>query len=199
MPGFHPPLTYFLIAVCFVVGLLTGFGDHFEAVRPFLISNYVGAGLPEVTDGEVWRLITPIFIHFGMLHIALNMLWLWQLGSLIEYADGPWTLFGLTLVTGLVSNLAEFNASGPVFGGMSGVIFALLGYLWVQGKLNPFYRVRLNPKLFTVVMVWFVVCWSGVLELVGIHIANWAHTAGLISGLVGGAATAMLQRMRTNA
>ena len=180
--GFHPRLTYALIGICVAVGLYTSFGDRFDALRPLLITNYVDAGLPEVATGQYWRLLTPIIIHFGIFHLGLNMLWLWQLGALVEYRRGPLLLAALVLVSGLVSNLAEFHASGPLFGGMSGVIFALLGYLWVQGRFNPRFGIRLNRGLVVTVMVWFAVCWSGLLELAGIHIANYAHTAGLLSG-----------------
>lgn len=180
--GFHPKTTYGLIAVCVLVALYSGFGERFDTLRPLLITNYLDAGLPEVSRGQVWRLITPMFIHFGMLHIALNMIWLWQLGGAIEFARGARVLLILVFSSALASNVAEFYATGPLFGGMSGVIFALLGYLWVQGRLNPDFGIRLNPALFTMVMVWFVICWSGVLELIGIRIANIAHTVGLFAG-----------------
>ncbi|MFT5110880.1 MAG: GlpG protein [Parasphingorhabdus sp.] len=196
VPGFHPKLTYVLIAICVLVAVITRAGDQFELLRPLLITNFVDAGLPEFFEGQIWRLITPIFIHFGLLHIGLNMIWLWQLGRLIEYAKGPLVLLTLVFITGIGSNMAEFYASGPLFGGMSGVIFALLGYLWVQGKFNPLFAVRINPKLFNMVMIWFVVCWSGVLEIVGVHIANWAHTTGLLTGIAVGFIATRLQSHR---
>ncbi len=180
--GFHPRFTYTLIGICVAVGLYTSFGNRFDALRPLLITNYVDAGLPEVAAGQYWRLVSPVIIHFGIFHLGLNMLWLWQLGALVEYRRGPLLLATLVLASGLVSNLAEFHASGPLFGGMSGVIFALLGYLWVQGRFNPRFGIRLNRGLVVTVMIWFAVCWSGLLELAGIHIANYAHTAGLLSG-----------------
>lgn len=181
-PGYVPRFTFALIGVCVLIALYTRFGAHFDALRPLLITNYVDAGLPEVRSGQWWRLVSPILIHFGILHITLNMLWLWQLGQIIEYTRGVRVLATLVLASGVASNLAEFYVSGPLFGGMSGVIFALLGYLWVQGRFNPAFPVLLNPALVTMVMVWFVICWSGILEWFGIHIANFAHTVGLVSG-----------------
>ncbi len=183
---YHPRLTYSLIGICVFVGLYSRFGAQFDALGPLLITNYLNAGLPEIVQGQVWRLVTPIFIHFGLLHVGLNMLWLWQLGSLIEHIRGAPLFAALVFISAIASNLSEFYVSGPVFGGMSGVIFALLGYLWMQGKFNPSFGVQLNPTLITMVMIWFVVCWSGVLELAGIHIANTAHTVGLLSGALWG-------------
>ncbi len=181
--GFHPRFTYVLIALCVLVALYSRFGANFDALRPLLITNYLDAGLPEVSSGQYWRLLTPMFIHFGIMHITLNMLWLWQLGGAIEFTRGPRVLLTLVVVSALTSNLAEFYATGPLFGGMSGVIFALLGYLWAQDKFNPSFALKLNRGLVTMVMVWFVICWSGLLELIGVRIANYAHTAGLIAGV----------------
>ena len=186
IPGYHPRLTYGLIAISVLVGLYSSFGANIQALQPFLITYYVDAGLPEVRDGQVWRLVTPIFVHFGFLHIGLNMLWLWQLGTLIEFKRGPWLLAALVVISGVLSNLGEFQASGPLFGGMSGVIFALLAYLWTQGRFNPHFGVRLDQRLFTMVMAFFVICWSGVLGYFGIHIANIAHTIGLLTGALWG-------------
>lgn len=186
IPGYHPRFTYVVIGICVLFALYSRFGANFDSLRPLLITNFVDAGLLEIRHGQWWRLITPIFIHFGMLHIGLNMLWLWQLGGLVEYTRGAVVLLPLILLSAVLSNVAEFYASGPLFGGMSGVIFALLGYLWMQGRFNPRFGIRLNPGLVTMVMIWFVICWSGVLELIGVHIANFAHTVGLASGAAWG-------------
>jgi GlpG protein len=186
IPGYHPRLTYGLIILSILVALWSNFGDNFDHIRPLLITNFVNAGLLEVSEGQLWRLVTPIFVHFGILHIGLNMLWTWQLGTLIEYRRGTVLLAALVIVSGVISNLAEYYASGPAFGGMSGVIFALLGYLWIQGRFNPGFGIILNSKLVTMVMLWFVVCWSGILSYFGVHIANFAHTAGLLTGVLWG-------------
>ena len=185
-PGYHPRLTYALIAACLAVAIYSKLGSSIHTLHPILITKYANAGLPELADGQLWRLVSPIFIHFGVLHLALNMFWFWQLGALIERARGE-TMHGLLIiVSAALSNLAEFHFSGPLFGGMSGIIFAQLGYLWAQGRFNPFFPVRLNPQLFRAVMIWFLICWSGILSLIGIHIANWAHTVGLVSGILAG-------------
>jgi GlpG protein len=182
VPGYHPKLTYLLTAACILVGIFTQLSSDFDSIRPLLITNYVDVGLPEIKSGEIWRLLTPIFIHFGFFHLVLNMLWLWQLGALLEFRRGPIVFLTVIIFSAVASNLGEYYYSGPLFGGMSGVIFALLGYLWVQGRLNPRFGVKLNPGLVKMVMIWFVICWSGVLTLINLHIANVAHTVGLLSG-----------------
>ena len=121
-----PPLTAILIVISVVVALGSGVGASFEKVEPLLISYYVKQGLPEVMSGEVWRLLTPIFIHFGFMHLAFNMLWLWDLGGGIERAQNWFQLALLVIVIGISSNLAQYAFGGPGFGGMSGVVYGLL-------------------------------------------------------------------------
>ena len=148
MQGFQPKFTYCLIALCILVAIFTQWGEHFDRLRPFLITNYVNHGLSEISDGEVWRLISPVFIHFGILHLALNMVWLWQLGQLVEYSKSPAALMLILFSTGVTSNLVEFYATGPLFGGMSGVIFALLvcqlSFFTFLHQRAPAYSVTLN-------------------------------------------------------
>ncbi len=180
LPGRLPPLTAILVAASIVAGLLTRLGGNADFVYPLLISVHPGAGLPEIRHGELWRLITPIFLHFGLLHIVFNMLWLWDLGGVIELRQGPARLGLLVLAAGVAGNLAEYAWSGPAFGGMSGVVYALLGYVWAQGRFNPRAGLALHQPVVVMMLLWFVVCWLG---LVG-NIANMAHTVGLVTGLV---------------
>jgi len=180
LPGRLPPLTAILIATSIVTGLLTRLGGNAELVYPLLISVYPDAGLPEIRGGELWRLVTPIFLHFGLLHIVFNMLWLWDLGGVIELRQGAARLGLLVLAAGVAGNLAEYAWSGPAFGGMSGVVYALLGYVWAQGRFNPGAGLALHQPVVVMMLIWFVICWLG---LVG-NIANMAHTVGLVTGLV---------------
>ena len=190
LPDRLPPLTATLIAASIAAGLLTRLGSNADFVYPLLISVHPDAGLPEIRGGELWRLITPIFLHFGLLHIGFNMLWLWDLGGMIESRQGPVRLGLLVLVAGVAGNLAEYAWSGPAFGGMSGVVYALLGYAWVQGRFNPRAGLTLHQPVVVMMLIWFVICWLG---LVG-NIANMAHTVGLASGLLLGWAFAHRRR-----
>jgi len=170
-------LTAGLIAASAVVGLLSGLGQNFEVLQYLFISEY-REGLPEIFGGQLWRLLTPMFIHFGALHFLFNMMWLYDLGSAVEQRQGMGRMAILVLVTAVLSNLAQFAWDGPGFGGMSGVVYGLLAYVWAQGQYNPRAGIGLHQSIAAWMLAWFVICWLG---LVG-NVANMAHTVGLVCG-----------------
>lgn len=184
----YPPLTLALIATCLSVYIMMALAREFDFgvgfVDAMLISNYSAGTLPEVVAGQWWRIITPIFIHFGVFHILFNVCWLWEFGRLIEWRQNTLILALLTLITGVAANLAQYFATGPLFGGMSGVLFGYFGYLWMQGLVNPRFGIRLKSSITMLFFVWFALCWSGVFEFFGLQVANVAHTTGLVSGML---------------
>ncbi len=127
-----------------------------------------------------WRVITPVFLHFNWLHIIFNMLWLRELGGRIERIKGSGFMLLFFCVTAAVSNYAQFVASGGLFGGMSGVVYGLFGYIWVKSRFFPEEGFMIDPAMVMMLMLWFFLGWSG---LAG-PIANWAHGFGLISGVL---------------
>ena len=143
----------------------------------------------QAIDGQYWRLITPAFLHFGWLHIVFNCLWLWDLGRRVEQVMGHLNMFMLFLVIAVVSNASQFEfGGGGLFGGMSGVVYGLLGFSWVAPQLQPAWPIQ-PPKAVMIFMVgWLVVCVSGMVEVLGFGaIANAAHLGGLLCGAVVGA------------
>ncbi len=193
-------LTIILIVISVAVTLLTDFGEKDRFVRPLSIAEYRHEsgyvrwhqGLPEIRRGQLWRLFTPMFLHFHFLHLFFNMLWLRDLGSLIEARKSPWLLLALVLVIAGASNLAQYVVSGPNFGGMSGVVYGLLGYVWMQGRFHPASQLSLEPQTVTLMIVWFFLCLSG---LVG-PVANTAHGVGLAAGIAWGFLAAQLSAAR---
>jgi GlpG protein len=131
-------------------------------------------------------MISPIFLHFGLLHLVFNCLWLGLLGSKIETHMGSIHLLLIVLVSGVGSNMSQYYWSGTVyFGGMSGVIYALLGYLWIKHMIAPQYYAPLPSGLMGFMVGWLVLCMTGVLEVaLGIGVANAAHLSGLVAGLL---------------
>jgi len=192
---YQPPVglggvTLTLMALSIGVAVVSRLGTV-DAIRNTLSITAFGFqpwdwSLQEIRQGQVWRLITPIFLHFSILHILFNMLWLRDLGSVIEARRGSVRLLVLVLVLALTSNLAQHLHSGPRFGGMSGVVYGLLGYIWMQGKIFPAGALILRPQIVTMMMVWLVLCMTGLMG----PIANTAHVVGLLVGVIWGALTA---------
>ena len=184
------PLTLVLIVASVVVFFLSGFGRNLEGVMPLFITNFWENGrlipwsrtLTEIQHGQVWRLFTPIFIHFDVLHIFFNMLWLRDLGSMIEGRQSTWHLGLLVVAIAACSNLAEFFLGHtPAFGGMSGVVYGLFGYIWLRGKFDPASGLFLHPSTVIMMIVWFFICLTGYLP-----VANIIHAVGLAMGLAWG-------------
>ncbi len=183
-------LSVLLILVSVTVAILTDLGQKEHWVQLLSIARYSYGSPPllEIRQGEIWRLFTPIFLHFGILHLVFNMLWLRDLGSMIEARKGPWTLLLLVLALAGTSNIAQYIVSGPSFGGLSGVVYGLLGYVWMQGRFNPASQLTLQPQTVTLMVVWFFVCLSG---FVG-PIANTVHAVGFGVGIAWGFLAARL-------
>lgn len=187
------PVTLLLIAVSVVITLVSSFGANRQMLLPLYVSEYIGGGMREVFHGQLWRLFTPIFMHFGPIHLLFNMLWLFDLGGMLERVQGSSRLGLLVAITAVIANVAQYLWAGPDFGGMSGVIYGLLGYVWIQGRLNPRSGLVLHPYIVVMMLAWFVLCWSGVIG----SVANMAHTIGLASGLALGWVLAPGRVLRT--
>lgn len=180
-------LTLSLIITCVAVFLLSGLGKNTELVGKFFISEKLDGQLSEFISGQIWRIFTPIFLHFNFLHIAFNMLWLHDLGSQIEKKKGPKHFISFVLILAAVSNLAQFLVAGPAFGGMSGVVYGLFGYVWVKCKYDPGDGFFIDSFVAIIMFGFFIACFIGVFG----GVANWAHAGGLIVGLAWGYGSAL--------
>ena len=178
-PWRRRPVT--MTMIIFSVLVFLGVGIPKEQAREYL-SISINNQLTEIENGEVWRLVTPIFLHFGILHIAFNMFWLYDLGTLIERRIGSFVFVLLVLALAIPSNYAEFLATGPFFGGMSGVVYGLFGYAWVRGRLDPTCGLHLRPDIAFWMIAWFVLCLTPAVP----NVANWAHGVGLGVGAAAG-------------
>lgn len=137
-------------------------------------------------NGQYWRLVTPVFLHFSWLHIAFNCLWLWDLGRRIEQEVGHFSMLMLCLLIAVISNVCQFVFGGPgLFGGMSGVVYGLFGLSWVAPLLQPRWHIRPPKSVILLMLGWLVACLAGVVEGLGFGaVANAAHVGGLLAGAV---------------
>lgn len=154
------------------------------------------AFLPEeMVQGQVWRLITPVFVHGGVLHGAIhllfNMYWMVHFGTQIEARQGTWRLLLIFLLTAILSNLAQYLWSGPNFAGMSGVVYGLFGYVWVKMRYEPLSGYALLPGTAFFLMLWLVICFTGAVG----NVANMAHGGGLVVGAAIGYVPVLWRRL----
>jgi GlpG protein len=179
-------LSIVLIAICALVAIYSQAGHNHEALRYLFIAWYpedLAQPVESFSTGQVWRVLTPIFIHFGWLHLIFNAMWLRDFGSFIEARFSSFYFAMLVLVLGIGSNVAQYLFTGhPWFGGMSGVNYGLFGFLWTRGRFDRDVVWRLNPTVIYTMMAWYAACLFG---LVG-QIANTAHTVGLLLGAAWG-------------
>jgi GlpG protein len=115
----------------------------------------------------------------SFMHILFNMLWFKDLGYLIENVFGKSFFLKFLLLSGVVSNSLQYCVNGPEFGGMSGVLYAFLGFIWVHKKINTDFEFSIPRYDIVMMLGWYFVCLTGWLG----PIANTAHGTGLVTGI----------------
>ena len=147
---------------------------------------------PLTLSGQWWRLLTYMFLHGGLMHIAFNMWCLWDLGALCESLYGRWTFAALYLITGIAGGLASVGWNpGTLSVGASGAIFGLAGALIASFYLGEFSipRIAIQGTLRSLLFfVGFNVLFGSLVP----GIDNACHAGGLVSGLILGALIARM-------
>ena len=182
------PFTLLLMAACILTFIIMNVvGD--QSVMVLLAWPYD----PSV-QFDVWRYFSHALMHFSFLHILFNLLWWWYLGGAVEKRLGSGKLIVITLISALLSGYVQHKFSGPWFGGLSGVVYALMGYVWLRGERDPESGIFLQRGLITFALIWLIAGWF---DLFGMAIANGAHVAGLAVGLAMAFADTLHARKRT--
>lgn len=168
------PVTMAVMIACILVFILMNVvGD--QAVMMWLAWPYDSS-----VQFEAWRYFSHALMHFSVLHILFNLLWWWYLGGAVEKRIGSGKLVVITAISALLSGFIQHQFSGPWFGGLSGVVYALMGYVWLRGERDPDSGIYLQRGLIIFSLVWLVAGWF---DLFGMSIANGAHVTGLVVGL----------------
>jgi GlpG protein len=171
------PVTLLVMAVCTCLYVLQLIGLNLYASLSF------HQDVSQLSGWQIWRFVTPAFLHFSALHLIFNLMWWWYLAGLVERQLGSSKLLTLLLVGAVIPNLLEFLLSGPDFGGLSAVVNTLVGYCWIIGRMKPDGEVKLQDGIFIFMVVWLAIGFSG---LLGNNLANAAHLSGLAIGLLHG-------------
>jgi len=198
------PLCALLLAISVVVAVATNLGKGHSGLMEMLSfstftvelvdGNYVirDHGFENIEHGELWRLVTPIFLHFDPFHLVFNMLWLVSLGGGIE-GRKRWKKVGLIVLTAaILGNVGQYFESGGLFGGMSGVVYALFGYVWAKGHADPEDGFSASPNTVLLMVAWFL---FGIasrpdvtpdMPIPRLLMGNAAHGVGLAVGIAFG-------------
>jgi GlpG protein len=150
---------------------------------------------------QFWRVITPIFLHFSISHLVFNLWCLFVEGGQIEDRRGSLYFLLLVLALAIPSNIAQAVVSGPNYGGMSGVIFGLFGYLWMKVNFDNSAGYVLSKQTIFISVAFFAICiikdyppFDSLLGGLLPPIANTAHLVGLGMGLAIGYSPVLLRK-----
>lgn len=194
------PVTLLLIVVCCVLALLaplaapTGltfdllYPDFSYGTRTIVLARVV----ENFTLSQLLQMLTPVLLHGGLIHLAFNMLWLWELGGRIERIQSGLTLGVVITVLGIVSNTIQYlYGGGNNFGGMSGVVYGLFAYIWMWQLFDPRKGLALPVSLIIFMLLGLLLMTALGLSM----IANAAHMGGFLCGILYGAIAATGSRM----
>lgn len=190
------PIVTVSALLCVLVALATNLGEGGPVLRalvfadPFQVANdnfqdRLSAISFLLSNGQWWRFLSPALLHFNVMHLVFNLLWLWYFGAKIELRKG--SLYTLLLVSGLAvsSNTVQFLLTGPLFGGMSGVVYGLLGYCWLIDARSGRQTYQVPDALFWFMLFWLALGFVEITEYLGMgKMANGAHLVGLLAGLL---------------
>ena len=195
----NSPVNFLLILGSVALTLWTNFGQDQTRLLPWLISllpaNSSG-WLIEVRHGELWRLLTPAFLHFSVMHIGFNMLNMVSLGNLLERRIRSPRYLLLTVAIAVCSDLGQYSMThSPLFGGMSGVVYGIFGYIWLRGRSDPTFGLAIPSQFVVLALGWLVLCFTPVIP----HVANAAHAVGLGLGALWGIVDGRAAKRREHA
>lgn len=182
------PITAVLIVLSLLGALLISFDSQYQCVRYLSFQDIYQPNTSSLSDvfrsGELWRLITPTFLHFSFMHIFFNSLGVWDLGRRLELLLGKMNFVLFFVITATLSNVAQFLwYPAGFFGGISGVVYSLVGFIMVSHKLAPNKLTAVQPAELGFMLFWLVLCMTGTLDsLIGGGVANAAHLGGLLVG-----------------
>lgn len=191
------PISLSLIVACLLVALVSSLGVQPQRVSMLFYPLLDSAGLIPLlasidSMGELLRSFAPMLLHFGELHLAFNMMWLWYFGRQLESSHPTWLFVVLILFCSFAANTTQYLTSGyNNFGGMSGVVYGLVGYAWIIRSFMPRSLLLINNTMFVV----FIVALLAMEVVASSWIASAAHIGGLLAGLLQGVLVVFFYRI----
>ncbi len=189
----QPWFTYAAIAAC--IGIFLSIQREPDQQSWEALAKYGYLSPDALRDGGIQGLFAPAFVHFDLIHLGLNMYWLWLLGSVLERSIGTIKYMIFFALACYIGSIGEFAFSDVTGVGASGVVYAIFGYLWIARSTKAEYRQVADDGTIRLLVGWLFLCipltWLDLLP-----IANAAHFGGILLGM-GTAALFALRRNRT--
>ena len=176
-----PLLTSLLCAACVFITLASWAAQWSHGTVLPQFADFGVEDQEQIWSGHPWSLLTTIFLHANPLHLIFNMLWLYQLGSLLERTLNTLAYALFLAAAAVVSSCCEllFGSTGI---GASGVVYALFGLMWAGRGRYPEWGGYANPSNLRLFIGWGLFCFVATLLNV-MHIGNAAHAGGFLFGL----------------
>lgn len=194
-PKPRPWLT--ILALALSVGLFLGINAEGAPGSIEAMNRWGWMSGDAIWGGSYWALLSSVFLHAEVWHLVSNLCWLWLLGRLLEPAIG-WRAFGgFFLLAAFVSSAFQLALTGATGIGLSGVICALFGFMWMSRARYPAFNKYVRPVTVALFIGSLAVC----VILTHFRIllfANEAHIIGLVFGMLAAFAFATHYRRRTS-
>ncbi|MFV8290981.1 rhomboid family intramembrane serine protease [Aerococcus viridans] len=173
-----PFVTYTLLGIQIILFIMMEFMGSSESSATLLL---FGAKFnPLIAAGEYWRLITPMFLHIGIVHLLINSITLYYLGSMVENIVGHWRYLMIYLASGLMGNLFSYQFSENISAGASTALFGLFAVFLALKNLFP--RNRHIQSIGSQYLI--LVGINLVFGMMGSGIDIWGHVGGLVGGFL---------------
>ncbi len=166
--------TLFITLLCFSVYILEVIGFRESIMQVFHYPTNASE------QEEWWRYITPALVHLSWWHLGFNLLFWWLFAGVIERQCGTLQLIILFFCSALISAMVENYFSGPDFFGLSGVVYAVLGFVLILNKFFP-ERFILPEGFFSMLIIGLILGFAT--PIIGIYTGNAAHISGFVTGI----------------
>jgi GlpG protein len=172
------PFTVFITVLCLLVYLAQKLGFQNTIFELAHYPYYQGE------SEQIWRYITHSLVHLSEAHILFNLLWWWQFAAIIERYLGSFKLLLIFFIATLLTGVAQNAMSGPNFFGLSGVVYAVLAYVFAANKFTQPSPLDLPNGFLYSLLIGIAI--GFVSPFFGVYMGNTAHITGLILGLIWG-------------
>lgn len=176
-----PIFTWLACAICIVVFIGISRNGPMESWDSAAKWGYLPS--TAIWEGKYWGLITSVFVHIEIWHLAFNIYWLWALGRLLEKQIGSlcWVVF--VILSAIISSGAQLAVSDTTGIGASGVVYAIFGFIFAAKNQVDEFKFALTRQHIVLFIAWLFICLITTYFNI-LNVGNAAHFSGFIFGVL---------------